>query len=252
MRSWKRVGVGLALALAVCAAGVAVAGSQGDHAVRKRPARTTLKPTQAQVNRAVALYLKAHRPPVGIQGTPGRAGATGAAGTAGPAGLPGATGAQGDPGPSFGDSKQVRNVVGPIPCGLSSVGSETITVSRPSRIWAHGHGTLRDNGAPTYEYGMWLELRDAADTQTLAVTPSIFDSDPGQTDQVMPLSVDSAMLAATSPQLAGSNVYVAQPGTYTLKLMVAAIAGPPCTTVFPEFGYNQGGGMGFVLLGTTP
>jgi hypothetical protein len=113
------------------------------------------------------------------------------------------------------------------------------------------HGALVDNGAPTYEYGMWLELRDAADTQTLAITPAIFDADPGQTDQVMPLSVDSLMLAAPNPEGAGSTAYVAQPGTYLLKLIVDATAGT-CTTVFPQFGYNQAGGMGYILLGTTP
>jgi len=251
MSSWRRVAAGLALVLALCTAGVAVAATQGGHAVHKKPAKMAAKPTQAQVNRAVALYLKAHRPAVGIQGTQGAAGPGGAGGATGATGAPGPAGAPGAPGPSFGDGKSLDNI-DKIACNQTvSVGSETIIVTQPSRIWAHGHGELVDNGAASREYGMWIELLDASGTKTLAVTPAVFDNDPNQTDQVMPLSVDGVMLTGTGPEFTTGEVYVAQPGTYLLRLIVVA-GGPACNAVLPGFGWNGGNGMGYILLGTTP
>ena len=57
MSAWKRAGAGVVAVLALGAAGVAVAVGHDDHAVRTR--RAALTPTQAQVDRGVARYLKA-------------------------------------------------------------------------------------------------------------------------------------------------------------------------------------------------
>ncbi len=92
----KRAGAGLALVLALGVAGVAVAAGHGGRDFRTRSARTALTPTQVQVDRAVARYLKAHRPTVSVQGTPGTPGA----GSAGSQGLTGPAGPQGPAGPA--------------------------------------------------------------------------------------------------------------------------------------------------------
>jgi hypothetical protein len=55
------------------------------------------------------------------------------------------------------------------------VGTQNLTVAQPSRIWAHGQGTLLDNGSLGNEFGLFLRLRDAGDTTTLATTLSLVD-----------------------------------------------------------------------------
>jgi hypothetical protein len=177
------------------------------------------------------------------------------AGARGPAGPAGADGARG---PSFGAGTQVANVNN-IACDTPTVvGTSTVTVSTPSRIWVHGHGTLSDDGSPATTYGMWIQLRDAAGTTPLAASASAWDNNAanaGADDALMPLSVDGVLLAEVHPlgEGAGSTAYVAQPGTYQLRLVVDATdITAPCTTTLPDFGDNQGAGLDFVLLGTTP
>jgi hypothetical protein len=173
----------------------------------------------------------------GAQGLPGLAGAQGVQGPPGQAG------------PSFGDSIQVRNKED-LACNTENVlGQETITVSRPSRILAFGNGALSDDGAATTTYGLWLRLRDAADANTLAITSAAWDFDDGNPvqDLVMPLSVTSMLMGGTSPETFGPT-YVALPGTYQLQLIAFPSEGT-CTTALPDFGVNQGGGMGYAILG---
>lgn len=177
------------------------------------------------------------------------AGTASAGGPQGPQGPKGDTGPAGPAGPSFGESILVPNKKS-VPCGTENVmGQQTITVTRTSRILAFGNGAMLDNGAPTTTYGLWLRLRDAADTQTLAVSTVAWDFDDGAVpaDKAMPLSVSTVMLSGPDPEFT-SGTFVAQPGTYRLQLIAVASEGT-CTTTLPNFGINGGGGMGYVILG---
>ena len=177
-----------------------------------------------------------------------------------PAGATGPTGpggAAGDRGPSFADGTQVANV-NEFACETPvTVGTLKVSVTTPSRIWVHAHGAVRDNGAPTTTYGMWASLRDASGAQTLAASASAWDSNAangGNDDAVMPLGIDGVLLAEVHPlgDGTGSTAYVAAPGTYELRLVVYATDGTACTTPLPGFGWNQGNGLDYILLGTTP
>lgn len=168
---------------------------------------------------------------------------------AGPKGAQGVAGPAGVRGPSFADGKQVENVNG-IACNTPvSVGTLPVTVSTASRIWVHAHGTLIDNNAGSTEYSLFAELRDATDAQALARIPPAVDDNSANTgadDDIMPLSTDGVLLSTG----AGAAAFVAQPGTYQLHLMV--LAAGTCTTPLPNFGDNQGAGLDYLLLGTTP
>jgi hypothetical protein len=76
-----------------------------------------------------------------------------------------------------------------IPCDEDVVvGSQPVTVTEPSRIWIHGHGSLRDNGSNATTFGLWLRLRNASDTATLAVSTRVWDANVTGTDTVFPLT----------------------------------------------------------------
>lgn len=172
-----------------------------------------------------------------------------AGGPQGPQGPKGDTGATGATGPSFGESIEVPNKAN-VACSTENVvGQQTVIITRPSRILAMGNGAMSDDGAATSTYGLWLRLRDAADTKTLAVTTVAWDYDnsPAPVDVVMPLSVSGLMLTGEFPEVFGTT-YVAQPGTYRLQLIAYANEGA-CNATLPDFGYNQGGGMGYVIVG---
>ena len=96
------------------------------------------------------------------------------AGTAGGAGTPGPPGPRG---PSFGDGRQVGNVATLACPGATVVGTQNVTVAQPSRIWVHAQATINDNNSVANEFGLFLLLRNAADTATLAATPSLTDRD---------------------------------------------------------------------------
>lgn len=175
------------------------------------------------------------------------------ASASGPRGSQGPTGAQGpkgDRGPSFGDGKQLSNMTS-IPCGQDVVvGSQTVTVTEPSRIWIHGHGSLRDNGSNATEFGLWLRLRNAGDTATLAVSTRAWDATSDGMDTVFALSSGGLLLSGSDPD-APAPAFVASPGSYILQLAVVAGGGSGCTAVsLPGFGWNQGNGMGYMLVGT--
>ncbi len=185
--------------------------------------------------------FKAGQLPAGATGSAGPAGPTGSAGPAGP------QGAKGDRGPSFGDGRQIPNMNN-IPCGQDVVvGSQTLTVTEPSRIWVHGHGALRDDASAATEYGLWLQLRNAGDTATLAVSTRAWDVPGG--DEVLALSPGGLMLPGDDPD-SPAPAFVAPAGTYILQLAVLAGGGGyACAGNFPDFGFNQGSAMGYVLLG---
>jgi hypothetical protein len=120
-------------------------------------------------------------------------------------------------------------------------------LSKPSRIWIHGHGVLRDGNSGAVDYGLWLQLRNAGDTATLAVSAREWDS-PGNGGRT-PLSSGGLMGSGDDADLPGP-AFVAPAGTYILQLAVIA-GNTSCTGSFlPDFGFNQGNGMGYVLLGS--
>jgi hypothetical protein len=166
------------------------------------------------------------------------------------AGTAGGAGTQGPPGPrgpSFGDGRQLNNVA-TIACNTPVVvGTQNLTVAQPSRIWVHGQGTLNDNGSLGNEFGLFLRLRDAGDTATVATTTSLVDrEDVG--DAHYPLSPGGILLTGSSTEL-NAPAFVAPPGAYILQL-VAQVGGPGCGAgPFPSFGFNSGSSMGYLLVG---
>jgi hypothetical protein len=188
----------------------------------------------------------------------GKDGLRGPAGPVGPQGAPGAPGSagpSGPAGPSFGDTIQVQNVEN-LPCRkIAVLASQTVSVARPSRIWAHAQGLLIDNGTVNdpYEFETWIELRDAGGA-TLANTVASGDTDKDRTNRNMLLSPDGALLTGGMPggDVAGTRAYVAAPGTYQLTLLFQDGQGSTCPATGPDFGFNQQSSLGYILLGTSP
>lgn len=172
----------------------------------------------------------------------------GAQGPAGPKGEPGVPGARG---PSFADGRQVRNVTD-IACNAPVVvGSQSLTVREPSRVWTHGHGALRDNGSAATEFALFLRLRDAADTATLASTFPAWDATIAIADDPVALTTGGVLQAGESSEASEPGpAFVAPPGSYVLQLVALATGGGACAGALPDFGFNQGGAMGYVLTGT--
>jgi hypothetical protein len=121
----------------------------------------------------------------------------GAQGPAGPKGEPGVPGARG---PSFADGRQVRNMTD-IACNAPVVvGSQSLTVREPSRVWTHGHGALRDNGSAATEFALFLRLRDAVDTATLASTFPAWDATIAIADDPVALTTGGVLQRARAPR----------------------------------------------------
>jgi hypothetical protein len=47
----------------------------------------------------------------------------------------------------------------------------------PSRIWTHAHGSIQNDNSGATEAGLWLRLRDAANTKTLAVSVASWEGE---------------------------------------------------------------------------
>jgi hypothetical protein len=67
-------------------------------------------------------------------------------------------------------------------------------------------------------------------------------------DEVNALSTGGVMLSGDDPDDT-APVFVA-PAGYVLRFMTVAQGDPGCTGSQPDFGWNQGASMGYVLLGT--
>jgi hypothetical protein len=175
-----------------------------------------------------------------------RAGRQGPAGPAGPKGDPGAAGARG---PSFSDGRQVGNV-NDIACNTEVVvGSQALTATEPSRIWTHAQGTLRDDGSAATEFALFLRLRNAADTATLATSLAAWDGTMVTADEPVALFPGGVLQQGEAVD-AAAPAFVAAPGAYLLQLVALATGGGDCAGDLPDFGFNQGGAMGYVLTGT--
>jgi hypothetical protein len=154
----------------------------------------------------------------------------GVQGPAGPKGDPGTAGARG---PSFSDGRQVANVQN-IPCDAEVVlGSQTLTVTEPSRIWTHGQGTLLDDGSAATEFALFLRLRSAADTATLATTMAAWDGTMVTADEPVALFPGGVLQQGEDVDRA-APVFVAAPGAYLLQLVALATGGGPCAADLPR------------------
>ena len=179
-------------------------------------------------------------------------GSRGATGPAGPQGPQGATGPAGPRGPSFGDTKLISNVNG-FACNTPvTVGSMALTLQDSSRIWASGQGSIRQNdpnGADEFE--LYVQLRDSGGA-IVATSPANWDSrfPTGDEDTVNTMSTAGALHIGADPSDGTQPVYVAPAGSYTLELVVFAGDGN-CPGAKPNFGYNQNGALGYIVLGTS-
>lgn len=173
-----------------------------------------------------------------------------AEGPAGPQGPQGPQGSQGPPGPSFGDGRQVANV-NDIACDTDVVvGTLPVTLATPSRMWVHGHGTLRRGESTATTFTLFVRLRDAGDTTTLAASvPAVDAVTEGAKDDIMPLA-SSGILQTGEPFEGNTPVFTAPPGNYLLQLVANAGQGGPCVGQLPDFGYNQAAAFGYMLVGT--
>src|SRR3954470_15519996 len=163
----------------------------------------------------------------------------------------GERGPAGARGPSFGSGKTVSNVNN-MACDTDVVvGSQTVRLTAPSRIWTFAQGTFRPDGSTKREFGLRLRLRNTANTATLAASVEAWDSNTptGDADKVMQVATGGLLLTGDSE--VPRPPHVAPAGTYVLQLVARAISGAaPCATNFPDFGTNGGTTMGYVVLGT--
>jgi hypothetical protein len=177
-------------------------------------------------------------------------GQRGPAGSQGPKGDPGEQGPQGpkgDPGLNVAGTRQVPNQYD-IACNQDVVvGTLPVSVPSSSRIWTDAHGPIANMNSGATEAGLWLRLRDAGDTKTLAVSVASFEGEL-EARTVSPLQTGGLMLAGSNPT-APANAYTAAPGSYLLQLVVRSQGGTCGQTQKPSFGWNQGGAMGFELVG---
>jgi hypothetical protein len=140
--------------------------------------------------------------------------------------------------------------VNDIPCNEAVVvGSLPVTVRESSRISVHGQGTLRDDTSAATEFALFLRLRDAGDSTTLATTLAAWDGTTVTADEPVALS-PGGILQAGDRVDTQAPAFVAAPGSYMLQLAALATGGGACAVDLPDFGFNQGGAMGYVLTGT--
>src|ERR1700751_2003789 len=153
-------------------------------------------------------------------------------GSQGPRGSKGERGATGVLGAA---SRQVANMNG-IACNTPTVvGSTMLTVRATSQIWTYGQGAVAVRSSTITEAGLFLRLRNAADTTTLAVSVAQWQGHL-QMQDVAPLNTGGLMLTGDDPD-SQAAAYVAGPGTYILQLMAWPNGGTWAAK--PDFGWNQ-------------
>ena len=119
------------------------------------------------------------------------------------------------------------------------VGTVPVSVPASSRIWTHAHGAIANKNSGATEAGLWLRLRDAGNTETLAVSVASWDGEI-EAKTVSTLDTGGLMLEGSNPT-AAANPYTAPPGSYLLQLVVKSQGGTCGQTYKPSFGSNQGG-----------
>ena len=159
---------------------------------------------------------------------------------------------------SFGDSKYVAHVtlggVGSGGCPSAILASLPVTVNRASRISGYGSGVYHQNGTDLNVVALHLELADMTGA-TIAVSNYVpisapFGSLAAPNNGNAFGAVTGVLQAGSAFQNVGSGTdapFVAQPGSYTLKLILVP-ASSPC----PGQSYIGFISMSYVLLSTSP
>jgi hypothetical protein len=152
---------------------------------------------------------------------------------AGAQGPKGDKGDKGDLGPSFGDALQVDHVTVPH-CGHATLASYSVRVTRPSRIFAAGQAVYRKQGDRPENGGIQIELRNAADTATLAQSQEMDDgslAEASTDDSMNGLHTSGILMVPPVSGISGTSVYVAPAGAYRLRLI--GYASGNCGTTDP-------------------
>ena len=182
-----------------------------------------------------------------LKGARGAAGLAGAAGPSGPAGAAGAKGDKGDvgpAGPTFGETtaESTGSVTG---CSTSALLTQTITVTKPSRVLASAAGAwTRDSTA--LNTGV-LSIKLLKSGVVVASSPQGLASNFIAGTSRTTVAVTAVLFAGSTPFPTTEQAYVAEPGTYTLRLDGSASDGSCAGT--STFWYPW---LTYVLLGTAP
>jgi hypothetical protein len=179
-----------------------------------------------------------------LKGARGVAGAQGATGAQGAVGAAGPKGDLGPAGPTFGDttSSTGATVTG---CGPSTLATQTVTVARPSRILASAGGAWARDSTNLNTGTITVSLLQSG--VVVATSPQAFASNYAATTSRSGMAVTAVLYAGSNPFPVTPTAYVADPGTYTLRLDGSANDGS-CTgtsTFWRPW-------MTYALLGTSP
>jgi hypothetical protein len=147
-----------------------------------------------------------------LKGARGASGATGAQGAIGAAGPKGDVG---PPGPTFGETTNATSttVTG---CGPSTLVTQTLVVTRPSRILASAGGAWARDSTNLNTGILTVTLLKAG--VTVATSPQALASNFAAVTSRVGMSVTAVLFAGSMPFPATEAAYVADPGTYTLRL----------------------------------
>lgn len=157
---------------------------------------------------------------------------------------------------SFGDTKYVGEVTlgGGLPCPNATLASLPVTVNRASRISGSGSGVYHQNGTNLNVISLHLELADMTGT-TVGVSNFVPVTapygGPGAPTNGNAFGAVAGVLQAGSDSYKAAvgslTPFVAQPGSYTLK-MIAEPASSPCSGQ-SYFGWIS---LSYILLSTSP
>jgi hypothetical protein len=173
----------------------------------------------------------------------GKRGGIGPQGPQGIQGIQGVKGDQGIPGPTSGATMNAdsSNVTG---CGDSTLASRTLTLTRPAEILASAGGAWARDATNLNTGTIFVQL--LKDGTPVAATPQGFASSFSTGTQRIGMSVTGVMWDGGTPFPSSEAPYVAQPGTYTLRLQGGASDGGCSGTSTLWRGW-----MTYVLLGTS-
>jgi hypothetical protein len=217
-------------------AALKISGKQvADHSLTGRDIKNgSLKSRQIKNRSLLARDFKAGQLPTGAQGSQG---------VQGPKGDKGDKGGAGPPGPTFGETTNATSSV--TGCGPSTLATMTVTVSQPSRILAAASGAWERNSTNLDTATLTAVLLQ--DDTIVARSVQGFASDFATGVQRIGVSLNAVLFAGNSSFPATETAYVAQPGTYTLRLDGGASDGNCTGTSTFWRAY-----LTYVLLGTTP
>ena len=173
----------------------------------------------------------------------GNRGRTGPQGPQGIQGIQGVKGDQGIPGPTSGATMNATSttITG---CGDSTLASRTLTLTRAAQILASAGGAWSRDSTNLNTGTIYVQL--LKDGTPVASTPQGFASSFSTGTQRIGMSVTGVMFDGGTPFPSSEAPYVAQPGTYTLRLQGGASDGG-CTGTSTLWR----GWMTYVLLGTS-